>query len=155
MFVTTLLVLLLCSSFVLNSCTTHHTQTMKTILNTTNAPAPIGPYSQGVRAKGELFFFSGQIALRADGTMVQGGVREQTRQVCENIKALLESQHLNFNNVVKTTVFLKDMNEFAAMNEVYAEFFSTSAPARSTVEVARLPKDVRVEIEVIAVSDGE
>jgi 2-iminobutanoate/2-iminopropanoate deaminase len=97
-----------------------------------------------------MYFFSGQIALTAGGELINGDVRAQTHQVCANIKALLHSQGLDFSNVVKTTVFLKDMNEFAAMNEVYAEYFGASSPARSTVEVARLPKDVRVEIEVIA-----
>jgi 2-iminobutanoate/2-iminopropanoate deaminase len=123
---------------------------MKQLLQVESAPAPIGPYSQGVKVSGNLYFFSGQIALDTKGSIVEGGIKEQTEQVCVNIRALLESQHLTFLNVVKTTVFLKDMNEFAAMNDVYAQYFGESKPARSTVEVARLPKDVRVEIEVIA-----
>ncbi|MBK9247255.1 MAG: RidA family protein [Ignavibacteria bacterium] len=124
---------------------------MKSIIYTASAPAPIGPYSQGIKASGDLLFLSGQIALLPDGTLLDGDVQTQTRQVITNISALLTSAGCTANNVVKTTVFLKDMNDFAAMNAVYAEFFGESKPARSTVEVSRLPKDVIVEIEVIAV----
>ncbi|MFM8474025.1 MAG: RidA family protein [Candidatus Kapaibacterium sp.] len=123
---------------------------MKHTIHTSDAPAPIGPYSQGIAAQGRMYFFSGQIALTPGGDLIDGDVRMQTRQVFANISALLKSEGLGLENIVKTTVYLKDMNEFAAMNEVYAEFLSGSSPARSTVEVSRLPKDVRVEIEVIA-----
>ncbi len=142
----------LCISFFIVSCSTSSLSSMKTIVHSDQAPAPIGPYSQGVKVQGSLFYFSGQIPLDATGAMIEGGIAEQTHQVCKNIQALLHSQGLTFDNVVKTTVFLKDMGEFGAMNEVYAQYFGTSKPARSTVEVARLPKDVRVEIEVIAVA---
>lgn len=122
----------------------------KTIIRTNRAPAPIGPYSQAVRA-GDFLFCSGQIPLHPDsGNVVAGDVKAQTRQVVENIRAVLEQAGANFNNVVKSTIFLKDMNEFPQVNEVYGEFFKGETPARSTVQVARLPKDVNVEIEVIA-----
>lgn len=124
---------------------------MKSILYTPSAPAPIGPYSQGIKATGSLLFLSGQIAFLPDGTLLSGDVQAQTRQVITNISALLTEAGCTADNVVKTTVFLKDMNDFAAMNAVYAEYFGESKPARSTVEVSRLPKDVIVEIEVIAV----
>ncbi len=124
---------------------------MKSTLYTPSAPAPIGPYSQGIKATGSLLFLSGQIALLPDGTLLSGDVQAQTRQVITNISALLTEAGCTADNVVKTTVFLKDMNDFAAMNAVYAEYFGESKPARSTVEVSRLPKDVIVEIEVIAV----
>ncbi len=124
---------------------------MKSTLYTPSAPAPIGPYSQGIKATGSLLFLSGQIALLPDGTLLSGDVQAQTRQVITNISALLTEAGCTAENVVKTTVFLKDMNDFAAMNAVYAEYFGESKPARSTVEVSRLPKDVIVEIEVIAV----
>ncbi|HUK82715.1 MAG TPA: RidA family protein, partial [Verrucomicrobiae bacterium] len=108
------------------------------------------PYSQAVWA-GDCLFCAGQIPLDpATGNMVAGGIAEQTTRVLENIKALLASQGLRFASAVKTTVFLSDMNNFAAMNEVYAKYFSTECPARSTVQVARLPKDALVEIEVVA-----
>ena len=117
------------------------------------APKAIGPYSQAVWA-GDYLFCAGQIPLDpANGTMAAGGIAEQTKRVLENIKGLLSSQGLRFGNVVKTTVFLSDMNNFAAMNEVYGKYFSTPYPARSTVQVARLPKDALVEIEVVAVRD--
>lgn len=124
---------------------------MKSTLYTPSAPAPIGPYSQGIKATGSLLFLSGQIALLPDGSLLSGDVQAQTRQVITNISALLTEAGCTSDNVVKTTVFLKDMNDFAAMNAVYAEYFGDSKPARSTVEVSRLPKDVIVEIEVIAV----
>lgn len=143
------IVALSCSSIFL-ACSSIPFASMKHTIHTTNAPAPIGPYSQGIAAQGRMYFFSGQIALTPTGELVAGDIRTQTHQVFSNIKALLECEGLTFNNIVKTTVFLKDMNEFGAMNEVYAEYLSSSSPARSTVEVARLPKDVRVEIEVIA-----
>lgn len=117
-----------------------------------DAPAPIGPYNQGVIASGKLLFTAGQVALDPrSGQVVPGDIKVQTRQVLRNLQAILEQGGASLKSVVKTTVFLKDMGEFGAMNEVYAEFFSTNPPARSTVEVARLPKDVSVEIEAIAV----
>ena len=124
---------------------------MKTVIATTNAPAAIGPYSQGIKA-GNLIITSGQIPVDpATGTFPEG-IEAQTRQSLTNVKAILESVGLTMDSVVKTTVFLSDMNNFVAMNGVYAEFFSEgSYPARSAVEVARLPKDALVEIEVIAV----
>jgi 2-iminobutanoate/2-iminopropanoate deaminase len=120
------------------------------IVATDAAPKAVGPYSQAVWA-GDTLFCAGQIPLDpASGNMVAGGIAEQTTRVLDNIKGLLKSQGLDFGNVVKATVFLSDMNNFAAMNEVYARFFTESYPARSTVQVARLPKDALVEIEVIA-----
>jgi len=116
-----------------------------------NAPAPIGPYSQAIVASGKMLFTAGQVAIvPSTGEIVAGEIKAQTKQVLENIRAILETGGSSLANVVKTTVFLKDMNEFAAMNEVYAQYFGQPAPARSTVEVARLPRDVRVEIEAIA-----
>jgi len=123
---------------------------MKAIVLTDRGPKPIGPYSQAVKSTGFLFV-SGQVALDPRTNEFFGGdIRQQTQLVLENIKAILEAAGSNLNHVVKTTVFLKDMNDFAAMNEVYAKFFTIAPPARSTVEVARLPKDALVEIEVIA-----
>lgn len=125
----------------------------KTVVSTTGAPAAIGPYSQAVRV-GEFVFTSGQVALDpATGTIVEGGIAAQTERVIENLRAVLNAAGLNFTDVIKTTVFLKDMGDFAAMNEIYAKAFAPEgvvAPARSTVEVARLPKDALVEIECIA-----
>jgi len=119
-------------------------------VNTPAAPQAIGPYSQAIWA-GDFLFCAGQIPLDpATGTMVTGGVVEQTARVLENIRGLLESQDLTLANVIKTTVFLADMNHFSAMNEVYAKYFTGVCPARSTVQVARLPKDALVEIEAIA-----
>lgn len=119
---------------------------------TKGAPAAIGPYSQAVRV-GNMLFTSGQIALDpATGQVVPGGIQEQTTRVLENLKAIVAEAGSDLSHVVKTVVFLKDMNDFAAMNEIYAKYLAgegTVAPARSTVEVARLPKDVLVEIEVI------
>ena len=127
--------------------------TGKNAVSTSGAPAAIGPYSQAVRT-GDLVFTSGQVALDpASGTIVAGGVVEQTVRVLENLKAVLEAAGLGLADVVKTTVFLKNMSDFAAMNEVYARYLAPEgvvAPSRSTVEVARLPKDALVEIEVIA-----
>lgn len=122
----------------------------KTVISTTSAPAAIGPYSQGVRM-GNLLYTSGQLALDpATGNFVEGGIAEQTRQALTNVKAILNEAGTNMGSVIKTTVFLKDMDDFAAMNAVYAEFFSEPYPARSAVQVAKLPKDGLVEIEVIA-----
>jgi len=126
---------------------------MKKAVATTAAPAAIGPYSQAIRV-GEMLFTSGQIPIDpAIGAIVEGGIAEQTTRVCENLKAVLAAAGVGFAQVVKTTVFLKDMKDFAAMNEVYSRYFSGegfAAPARSTVQVAALPKDALVEIECIA-----
>ncbi|WP_309091519.1 RidA family protein [Domibacillus sp.] len=119
------------------------------IVNTKKAPAAIGPYVQGVVVN-NLFYSSGQIPLTAEGTLVEGTIEEQTHQVVANLKAVLEEAGASLETVVKATVFLSDMNEFVPFNEVYGEYFSAHKPARSCVEVARLPKDVKVEIEVIA-----
>jgi 2-iminobutanoate/2-iminopropanoate deaminase len=123
----------------------------RSVLSTSSAPAAIGPYSQGIVAGQDLVFTAGQIPLDpSTGEIVAGDVRVQTRRVIENLSAILVTGGASLASVVKTTVFLKDMADFPAMNEVYAEFFRTAPPARSTVEVARLPRDVRVEIEAIA-----
>ncbi|MEW8985809.1 MAG: RidA family protein [Bacillus sp. (in: firmicutes)] len=119
------------------------------VVQTNAAPAAIGPYSQGIIVN-NMFYSSGQIPLTADGVLVEGDVQVQTHQVFKNLQAVLEEAGSSLEKVVKTTVFIKDMNDFAAMNEVYGEYFSVHKPARSCVEVARLPKDVLVEIEVIA-----
>ena len=121
---------------------------MKTI-QTPNAPAAIGPYSQGIVID-HLFFSSGQIPLTPEGEIVDGGIEEQTHQVFKNLKAVLEEAGASLETVIKATVFIKDMDQFAKLNEVYGKYFSEHKPARSTVEVARLPKDVLVEIEVVA-----
>ena len=129
------------------------TKQQKTAVSTKGAPAAIGPYSQAVLV-GDLVYTSGQAALDpSTGAMVEGGIREQTVRTLENIKAVLEQAGTDLSRVVKTTVFLKNMGDFAAMNEVYARYLAadgTVAPARSTVEAARLPKDALVEIDVIA-----
>jgi 2-iminobutanoate/2-iminopropanoate deaminase len=123
---------------------------MKEIISTAKAPAAIGPYSQAVKL-GNMIYTSGMIPLVPETMqIVEGGVRQQTKQVLENLKMLLESAGSSLENVIKTTVFIKDMNEFPKINEIYAEYFKSNQPARSCVEVARLPKDVLVEIEVIA-----
>lgn len=119
------------------------------VVNTTKAPAAIGPYSQGIIVN-NMLYTSGQIPLTAEGEMVNGDVKEQTHQVFKNLQAILAEAGAALDTVVKATVFIKDMNDFAAVNEVYGEYFSTHKPARSCVEVARLPKDALVEIEVIA-----
>lgn len=123
---------------------------MKEIISTENAPRAIGPYSQGVRA-GNLVFASGQIPIDpSTGNFVSGGVAEQTEQVMKNLSAVLEAAGVGLSQVVKTTVFLADMDDFAEMNEVYGRYFSENPPARATVQAARLPRDARVEIEAIA-----
>ena len=123
---------------------------MKKVINTNQAPAAIGPYSQAIKV-GNLVYTSGQIPINpATGNFVEGGIKEQTRQSLTNIKAILEEAGLSMNNVVKTTVFLADMNDFVDMNSVYAEFFSEPYPARSAVAVKTLPKGALVEIEVVA-----
>jgi 2-iminobutanoate/2-iminopropanoate deaminase len=123
---------------------------MKEIVTTDRGPKPIGPYSQAVKTNGFLYL-SGQVALDPKtNEMSTGDTRQQTERVLENIKGILEAAGSNLHHVVKTTVFLKDMNDFPAMNEVYARYFTAAPPARSTVQAARLPKDALVEIEVIA-----
>jgi 2-iminobutanoate/2-iminopropanoate deaminase len=125
--------------------------TVKDIIATDRAPQAIGPYSQAVRA-GNLVFASGQIPIDpATGEFVAGGITEQTEQVLRNLSAVFEAAGLGLAQVVKTTVFLVDMDDFAAMNEVYGKFFAQQPPARATVQAARLPRDARVEIEAIAV----
>jgi 2-iminobutanoate/2-iminopropanoate deaminase len=119
-------------------------------ISTPSAPAAIGPYSQGIRA-GDFLFVSGQIPLDpATGTLLEGDVRAQTRRVLENLGGILEAADASFDRVVKTTVYLVDMNDFPAMNEEYGKYFTAPAPARATVQVGRLPKDVRVEIDAVA-----
>ncbi len=126
---------------------------MKDRVQTDNAPKAIGPYSQAIKANG-FVFASGQIPLDPQTMqIIEGGVREQTERVMNNLKAVLEAAGSSFDRVVKTTVFLADLNDFVDMNEVYGRFFGDAPPARSTVEVARLPRDVRVEIDAIALTD--
>ena len=123
---------------------------MKEIIATENAPQAIGPYSQAVRA-GNLVFASGQIPLDpATKEFVPGGIAEQTEQVLKNLKAVFAAAGVEMNQIVKTTVFLADMNDFTAMNEIYGKYFADNPPARATVQAARLPKDAKVEIEAIA-----
>jgi 2-iminobutanoate/2-iminopropanoate deaminase len=123
----------------------------KEIVYTKLAPGPIGPYSQAIKLNGNLVYTSGQLAIdSATGNFLGGDIKSQTKKVLENVKAILTEAGTDLSKVIKTTVFIKDMNDFTAMNEVYAEFFGKSKPARSTVEVARLPKDALVEIEAIA-----
>jgi 2-iminobutanoate/2-iminopropanoate deaminase len=123
---------------------------MRDVVLTDRGPKPIGPYSQAVRVNGFLFV-SGQVALDPkSGEMSTGDVREQTERALENVKGIVEAAGSKMPHVIKTTVFLKNMNDFTAMNEVYARYFTAAPPARSTVEVARLPKDALVEIEVVA-----
>jgi 2-iminobutanoate/2-iminopropanoate deaminase len=123
---------------------------MRTPISTPAAPAAIGPYSQAIRA-GDFLFVSGQIPLDpATGTLVGDGIAEQTHRVLQNLGAILDAAGASFAQVVKTTVYLADMTEFARMNEIYATYFPAPAPARATVQAARLPRDVRVEIDLIA-----
>jgi 2-iminobutanoate/2-iminopropanoate deaminase len=122
---------------------------MKQPIETSDAPAAIGPYSQAVRT-GNLVFTSGQIPLRPDGTVVEGSVADQTRQVLDNLRAVLTAAGSGLEHVVKATVFVTDIGQFSDLNEVYAQYFSAPFPARTTVEVSRLPRDVLVEIEAVA-----
>jgi 2-iminobutanoate/2-iminopropanoate deaminase len=125
---------------------------VKEIISTDRGPKAIGPYSQAVRANG-FIFTAGQIALDpATAQIIEGDVARQSARVLDNLKAIVEAAGSSLDKVVKTTVYLKDMNDFAAMNEVYARYFSANPPARSTVEAARLPRDVRVEIDLIALA---
>jgi 2-iminobutanoate/2-iminopropanoate deaminase len=122
----------------------------KKIIRTNNAPAPIGPYNQAVLC-GEMLFISGQIALDpVNGTLVDGNIEAETTQVMKNLLAILDAAGMNFSNVVKTSIFLMDMGQFGLVNEVYARYFETDAPARETVQVAGLPRGVNVEISMIA-----
>lgn len=123
---------------------------MKQIIHTTKAPAPIGPYSQAVKA-GNLLFASGQIAINPEsGQLVISTIEAETQQVMANIEAILQSQGLDFSHIVKTTIFLKNMDDFAKVNAVYGAYFTSDFPARETVQVSRLPKDVNVEISITA-----
>lgn len=126
----------------------------KQIIKTDKAPNPVGPYSQAVKINlsgAELVYSAGQVGLNpATGKMVEGGIKEQTRQALENLSAILNEAGTELTKVIKSTIFIKNMNDFASMNEVYATYFGKSIPARSTVEVSRLPVDALVEIEVIA-----
>jgi 2-iminobutanoate/2-iminopropanoate deaminase len=123
---------------------------MKKIIQTDSAPAPIGPYNQAVKA-GSFLFVSGQISIDpATGQMIQDNIANETRMVMQNLKAILEKADMEFSHVVKTAIFLKDMNDFAAVNEVYGSYFKDNYPARETVQVSRLPKDANVEISVVA-----
>ncbi len=125
----------------------------KTIVYSASAPEPIGPYSQAVQA-GNLLFLSGQIATqRATGNLVTGNITEETNQVMQNLKEILNAAGMDFSNVVKSTIFLKDMGNFAMVNDAYGRHFPKQPPARETVEVSRLPKDVNVEISCIALSE--
>lgn len=124
---------------------------MKTIISTDKAPQAIGPYSQAVEVNG-MIYTSGMIPINpADGTLITGSVEEQAEQALKNLKALVEESGSSMEQVIKTTVFIKDMNDFAKINEVYARYFTDNYPSRSCVEVARLPKDVLIEIEAIAI----
>ncbi len=125
---------------------------MRQVITTDSAPKAIGPYSQAIRSAG-LLFLAGQVPLDpATMQLVEGDIAKQTERVLENVKGILAAAGSSLDRVVKTTVFLKDMNEFAAMNEVYAKYFPQSPPARTTVEAARLPRDARIELEVIALA---
>lgn len=121
----------------------------QTVISTTKAPAAIGPYSQGIEI-GNLVFTSGQIPLTPEGHLVGPNIEDQVRQALQNAEQILLAAGTSLDNVVKTTVFLADMDDFQVMNRIYAEFFAAEPPARSAVQVARLPKDVKVEIEMIA-----
>lgn len=131
-------------------CTKERSNPMKKEIKTNKAPQAIGPYSQAIEANG-FVFVSGQIALDpSTGKLIQGGIKEQTQQALANVKAILEESGSSLEKVAKCTVFLKDLNDYGSMNEVYGKFFSAPYPARAAVQVARLPKDVKVEIEAMA-----
>lgn len=123
----------------------------RTVIATSEAPAAIGPYSQGIVATGRMVFCSGQLALRPDGSFADGDAAAQTRQIMANLGAVLKAGGATFDDVVKVTIFLIDLNDYAAVNAVYAESFGAAPPARAAVQVSRLPRDARVEIECIAV----
>lgn len=123
---------------------------MKDVVSTDHGPKAIGPYSQAIKANG-FVFVSGQVALDPKTQqLIEGGIAQQTERVMENLKGIVEAAGSNMSKVVKTTVFLTDMNDFSAMNEIYGKYFPSQPPARATVQVSRLPKDVKVEIEVVA-----
>jgi len=123
---------------------------MKKIINSNNAPAPIGPYNQSVMF-GNLLFTSGQIALDLEGNLIDSSIESETQQVFKNLQAILEEAQLNFEDVIKVSIFIKDMNDFDKINNVYATYFtSENAPARETVQVAKLPKNVNIEVSLIA-----
>ena len=125
----------------------------KQVIRSANAPDPIGPYSQAIKA-GNMLFVSGQIAIQqSTGKILTGSIEEETRQVMANVHAVLVEAGMDFNNIVKTSIFLKDMNSFPKVNEIYGTYFKDSPPARETVEVSRLPKDVNVEISCIAINN--
>lgn len=124
---------------------------MKESIYTDKAPAPIGPYSQGIAAQGKLIFVSGQIPFTPDGKLVGDDIQSQTKQAIENVIAVLAAANAKVDDAVKVTILMKDMNDFATVNEIYGKYFSESKPARAAFEVARLPKDVLIEIEAIAV----
>lgn len=123
----------------------------KNVIYSANAPEPIGPYSQAIQA-GDLLFVSGQVAIqKSSGNIITGNIQDETHQVMKNLGEILKAASLNFSNVVKCTIFLTDMNNFSKVNEAYGSYFANQPPARETVEVSRLPKDVNVEISCIAV----
>lgn len=122
---------------------------MKEIISTQKAPGAIGPYSQAVKV-GDLVFTSGQIPLNPETSMMAETIEEQTKQALENVKAILEASGTSMQNVIKTTVFLKDLRDFEKMNEIYATYFEGDKPARSAIEISKLPKDAKIEIEAIA-----
>lgn len=123
----------------------------KNVIYSAAAPDPIGPYSQAIQA-GNMLFTSGQVAIeKSTGNVVAGGIQDETRQVMKNLEEVLKAAHMDFSHVVKCTIFLKDMNDFPKMNEIYGSYFTSQPPARETVQVSRLPKDVNVEISCIAV----
>jgi len=125
---------------------------MREIVSTEHGPKAIGPYSQAIKANG-LIFISGQVPFNpATGQLIEGNIAQQTERVLENLRGIVEAAGSSMHKAVKLTVFLKDMNDFAAMNEVYSRYFPAAPPARSTVEVARLPRDVRIEIDLIALA---
>ncbi len=125
---------------------------MKKTITSSEAPAPIGPYSHAVLA-GKTLYVSGQVAKKANGEMVLADIKSETHQVMKNVGAILKEAKLNYSNIVKTTIFLTDMNDFAAVNEVYGSYFEGNFPARETVQVSKLPLNVHVEISVIAVEE--
>jgi 2-iminobutanoate/2-iminopropanoate deaminase len=126
----------------------------KTVVYSANAPEPIGPYSQAIQA-GNIVFISGQIAIqRSSGNMITANIEDETQQVMQNLDAILKAAGLDFSHVVKTNIFLKDMTNFPKVNEIYGQYFAAQPPARETVEVSRLPKDVNVEISCIAIRNS-
>ncbi len=141
----------MCVSYISLVITTKLNNNMKTIIETPNAPSPIGPYSQAVLS-GSTLYTSGQIAIDPNnGELVMGSIEAETHQVMINMKAVLAEAGMSFDNVIKSSIFISDMDNFSGINNVYAQYFSSDFPARETVEVARLPKDVNVEISMIAV----